>query len=148
MGTFAVINSAEERLAIVTAAKERFAAIDGGKKSSGPKKGVTKGTPLENVLGFIAELTVSGNSSRYRQATPAAVKCPLISPECPPAPAVLSAEPNAKSILDAKGPEELARWVREQKKVCRIIYLPLSACAFSCPDLLLRWRCVCGDRFC
>lgn len=116
MGKFAVISSVDERQAIVKTAKDRLAASGtANKKIFREKNGIPEG-PLKQLLHFIAEETVSGNSSRYRAATAAAIKCPEVAPDCPSA-TVLSTGPNAKSVLDSEGPEELARWVRQQKKV-------------------------------
>ena len=124
MGTFALIDSPDEREARVAMAKEQYATAGGGKKNKPNTNNAAKNVPFNQLLGFIAEETVSGNSSRYRKATQAAVKCPEVPPECPPFESVVHGDPNAKSILDEKGPEELALWVRQQEKV--------TQCGFLC----------------
>eukprot|EP01050_Picozoa_sp_SAG11_P026123 SAG11_NODE_6144_length_1378_cov_1.407349_2_plen_130_part_00 len=65
---------------------------------------------LAKELGHVAEQTVNGANSVYRGTAPAGYRQP------PPVEVVSkpSAAPNAKSILDAEGPEAMAQWVKAQ----------------------------------
>eukprot|EP00605_Chrysophyceae_sp_TOSAG23-4_P002843 GSChrysophyteH1.ASY1.ANO1.3131.1 assembled CDS len=69
------------------------------------------------LIKHLAQETVCGTRSRYRELAPE--KCPL---DTPAIPVLAASEPaagwtNAKSVLDANGPEALAEWVKQKQNV-------------------------------
>ena len=107
LGTFALLN-AEARAAAITEAQA--------------KKSESKRPPKQDVsptllLKHLAEETVCGSMSRHRGLAP--TSCPQQPPVVPVVPK--AAKPagwkNAKSVLDAEGPEALAKWVKQNSKV-------------------------------
>jgi acetyl-CoA carboxylase carboxyl transferase alpha subunit len=88
-------------------------------KKSAPKKKEIKADSLLHdkqlclVLDKLAEISVCGDNSRYLNKAPK---------DCPLNPPTIKAQAsgtsmNAKSILDSKGPVEMAKWVRTQSQV-------------------------------
>jgi hypothetical protein len=117
MGTFALIESDEARALAIQQAKESVTSPAKKATSTSSQKG-NDSSPLSQVLRFIAEETVCGNSSRYRGNMGGTGKCPEAAPEPPPAlPPAEAGFINAKKILDKSGPEAMAQWVRAQSKV-------------------------------
>jgi acetyl-CoA carboxylase carboxyl transferase alpha subunit len=65
------------------------------------------------LLNQLANISVGGDSSRYLKTAPK--DCPMAPPSATvPAPVIVT---NAKSVLDAEGPEAMAKWVRGQTQV-------------------------------
>jgi len=107
LGTFSVL-SAEARAAAVAEAHA--------------KKTESKRPPKQDfspsaLIKHIAEDVVCGAMSRHRGLAPAS--CPVNPPTEPTIPKVVKPAgwKNAKSVLDAQGPEALAKWVKDSTKV-------------------------------
>lgn len=129
MGTFALIESEDARKVAVQQAKDSV-KTPAKKGTSTASQKSSESSPLPQVLRFIAEETVCGNSSRYRGNMGGTGKCPEVAPDAPPAgPAANSDFVNAKKVLDNSGPEAMAQWVRSHSKVSAIL------CQF-------RWTCL------
>jgi hypothetical protein len=91
-------------------------ATAGGKKKKAGE-GKAGGAGASKIIRFIAETTMSGEYSRHRKLGGAS--CPEHPPPVPPKAERPKTE-NAKSVLDSRGPEALALWVREHSKVSEI----------------------------
>lgn len=107
LGTFTLMDE-EERLCVVNEANERKTPP---RRQSKPD---TMATPL---IEHLAYETVNGTFSRHRGLAPQSCE-----EDAPIQPTVnkFNTKPgyeNAKSVLDARGPEALALWVKENKKV-------------------------------
>lgn len=110
LGTYRLLPTAEERGAAVALAKEK----------AGPSRRPPKVDTSPSLLAVhLAEETVTGSMSRYRGLAPAG--CPSVPPTVPPNKVPVPPRPagwtNAKKVLDASGPEALAKWVVAQQRV-------------------------------
>lgn len=109
LGTFSILSP-----------EERIAAVELAIAKRGPLKNLPRNdTSPTKLISHIAEETVSGAQSRYRQLAPAT--CPLHPPSIPKTfkstrPPSDGSWENAKSILDSGGPEKLSQWVKAQSR--------------------------------
>jgi acetyl-CoA carboxylase carboxyl transferase alpha subunit len=96
----------------------RKAAVqEADEKKNPPKRAAKPDTTPTLLLKHIAQETVNSASSRHRGLAPAS--CGEQSPVQPDVAKVTPAPgwENAKSVLDSKGPEALAAWVKAHKRV-------------------------------
>mmetsp|Transcript_10287 Transcript_10287/g.15637 ORF Transcript_10287/g.15637 Transcript_10287/m.15637 type:complete len:1291 (-) Transcript_10287:104-3976(-) len=118
MGLYEEILSEEDRKAAVELASKRSGGEAAAAKRKAARLGANQSIGASKLIQHIAEETMGGTWSRYRKLCPA--DCPTEAPHTPvrqvPEAAVEGFE-NAKSVLDANGPEALAVWARKQSKV-------------------------------
>ena len=107
LGTFSVLNAEQRAAAVAEAQAKRTEAKRPPKQDTSPCL----------LVRHLAEEVVTGAMSRHRNLAPAS--CPLQPPAMPAVAA--SGKPsswkNAKTVLDAEGPEGLARWVKASTRV-------------------------------
>lgn len=99
-------------------AEERSAAVEEANEKRGPvKKAIRANVSPSLLVTHLADEIVSGARSKYRKLSPDS--CPEQAPAMPEVAKVTVPDgwTNAKKVLDASGPEELAKWVRAQTKV-------------------------------
>ena len=107
LGTFSLLSE-----------EERVRAVQDAVEKKGPSKSATAAdNSATKLLSYLAEEVVCGARSRYRKLGPAA--CPAAAPAAPAVAkkAAASGWTNAKTVLDAEGPDGLVRWVKKQSKV-------------------------------
>jgi len=104
LGTFSELDEEQKAKILEEATKN-------AKPRSRPPKPDT--TP-NKLVSFIANEIIKGERSLYKGLAPAGIpKVAPVAPECE-APAV---EMTAKQVLDAQGPEAMAKWVKDQSRV-------------------------------
>lgn len=97
--------------------EERSTRIEEAKsQSKPPPRAAAKSKDSSLLIKHLAEETVAGGMSRYRNLAPRS--CPETPYVPPPIEKVVKPEGyvNAKIVLDTKGPEAMATWVRETSK--------------------------------
>ena len=115
MGRFATL-APDELASRVAAARPAVAA-----RAQSTRARLVVGTePACGTVRYLAETTLSGAHSRFKGLAPSSV--PLAPPPPPPprsggGGAATGGRPtNAKSVLDAEGPEAMARWVQRESR--------------------------------
>ena len=140
MGKYDML-SAKQRETVLTQAQNR------PKRARAPRTKPDQ-TPSK-TLSFIAEQSFNGPYSRLKGKAPAGVaawvpgKLAVAGAEAAPLPV----RENAKSILDAKGPEAMAQWVRQQTKCLvtdttmrdghqSLLAIQSKVCSSYCPQIV------------
>jgi len=104
MGKFSILSEAEQA--------KILSEIKPAEKKEKKQKADTTPSPL---VSYIAEQTILGKLSRYNKKAPKGVA--THSPKLPEVTRSPLSSDTAKKILDKDGPEAVAKWVRQQKKV-------------------------------
>eukprot|EP00606_Chrysophyceae_sp_TOSAG23-5_P001599 GSChrysophyteH2.ASY1.ANO1.821.1 assembled CDS len=107
LGTFDTLDEAQRAAAVAEAVE----------KSNRPARGARGSTTPCLLIKHLAKEAVCGDRSRHRGLAPAG--CPVQPPAQPQttAPVLPAGWTNAKHVLDAKGPEAMAKWVKDSKNI-------------------------------
>ena len=83
-------------------------------KGSAPRRRRAKLASAPPVLQWVADQTIVGERSRWASKAPTGA---FVDPPPLAAPAPATTPNSAKAVLDAQGPEAMAKWVREQSQI-------------------------------